>query len=88
MDTSGPVRAKTYEEIESDLKAYSSLTLAQGQIRINPGMKRAIKAMVQWARDIYRTDLDPNTVAIPVFNNAPTIRRYKTNLNFVKSCLR
>ena len=30
---------KTHEEIELDLKAYYLLTLAQGKIRINPGMK-------------------------------------------------
>ena len=64
---------KTHEEIESDLKAYSSLTVAQGQIRLNPGIKRGIKAMVQWKRDMYRTDINPNTVSIPVFNNANTI---------------
>ena len=38
---------KLYDEIDSDLKSYSTLTVVQGQIRLQPGVKRAVKAFVQ-----------------------------------------
>ena len=69
---------KTRKDIELDLKAYSFLTAAQGQIWLQPGTKRGIKAMVQWERDIYGVDVDPNTTPVPIFNNADLIYRYKT----------
>ena len=42
---------KEHKELDSDFKAYSDLTQNQGQIRITPGVKKIIKAFVQWARD-------------------------------------
>ena len=38
---------KTHEEIDLDLKAYANLTVAQGQIRIQSGITRGLKAVVQ-----------------------------------------
>ena len=75
---------KSYEEIDSDLKSYAQLTAIQGQIRLQPGVKRGIKAFVQWTRDMIRTDLYPATVPIAAFDNATLMRRYKSHENFVK----
>ena len=44
---------KTHKELDSDFKTYSDLTQNQGQIRITPGVKKNIKAFVQWSRDKY-----------------------------------
>ena len=38
---------KTFEDLDDDLKAYSTMTLANGQIRLNPGTKKLIKAFIQ-----------------------------------------
>ena len=35
---------KTFTEMDTELKGYSDLTQAQGQIRLMPGTKRKIKA--------------------------------------------
>ena len=40
-------RFKSIDELKEDLKAYSGLTAAQGQIRLNPGIKRNLRAFVQ-----------------------------------------
>ena len=46
---------KTMEEVNNDIKQYSSLTQAQGQIRITPGNRQNIQAFIQWVRDMLRT---------------------------------
>jgi len=42
---------KTYKDLDDDLKMFSSLTTMQGQIRLLPGVKKRIKAFIQWVRD-------------------------------------
>ena len=42
---------KTHEELDADFKTYSELTQVQGQIRLLPGVKRNIKAFIQWVQD-------------------------------------
>ena len=74
---------KTYEELDSDFKSYSALTQAQGQIRLVPGVKRNIKAFVQWARDCIRQGGDPTTLPFPVNNVVILMRRYKTHNIFI-----
>ena len=69
---------KTHEEIDADFKTYSDLSQTQGQIRLLPGVKRNIKAFIQWVRDELRLGRDPSTGDFDS-NNTPTlIRRYKT----------
>ena len=67
-DTFTSCMDKTYEELDSDLTMYSSLTVAQGQIRLQPGTKRGKKSFVQWTRDTIRTDRDPVTEPIVAFD--------------------
>ena len=38
---------KTFEDLDDDLKAYSTMNLDNGQIRLNPGTKKLIKAFIQ-----------------------------------------
>ena len=56
----------SHDDFETECKTYSSLTIAQGQIRLNPGTKRNIKALIQWCRKQIIIGLDPAT---DVFNN-------------------
>ena len=74
---------KTMEELDSDFKTLSELTVAQGQIRLMPGVKRNIKAFVQWTRDEIRLGRDPTLVAFPIGQAAMLMRRYKSHTQFV-----
>ena len=74
---------KTMDELDSDFKTFSGLTAAQGQIRLLPGVKRSIKAFVQWTRDEIRLDRDPSLIAFPVAQTATLIRRHKSHAQFV-----
>ena len=61
---------KSYEEIEADIKSYSTLTIVQGQTRLQPGTKRSIKAIVQWVRGQIRTNVDPAVGPLPILDVA------------------
>ena len=75
---------KSYEDIDSDLKTYAILTNAQGQIRLQPGVKRGIKSFVQWTRDMIRTNQDPMMIPVLAFDIALLTRHYKSHASFVK----
>ena len=75
---------KSYEEIDYDLKAYAIMTVTQGRIRLQPGVKLGIKSFVQWTRDRIRTDQDPMVIKVHAFNAALLIRHYKSHASFVK----
>ena len=64
---------KTYVELDNDLKSYSTLTGAHGQIRLTPSHKKNIKALIQWKRDHIRLGIDPITVIFPVANASDSI---------------
>ena len=74
---------KTMEEVQNDLKHYSNLTQAQGQIRITPGVIQRIQAFIQWTRDMIRVGLDPSLTEFPVESTALLITHYKTHKAFV-----
>ena len=74
---------KTHEELDSDFKTYSDLTQAQGQIRITPGIKKNIKAFLQWARDEYRLGRNPRYGRFDVNDTQKFMRRYKTHKQFI-----
>lgn len=57
---------KEHEEIDEAFKAYATLSVAQGQIRLGPGPKEKIKAFVQWTRDKFLMGLDPANSPFPV----------------------
>ena len=56
---------KTFKELDGDFKSYSTLTIANGQVRLAPGTKRNIKAFIQWTRDRYRLGENPVQYSIP-----------------------
>ena len=56
---------KTYKDLDDDLKGYSILTQAQGQIRLTPGTKKNLKAFVQWTRYRIRLGQDPAGIDFP-----------------------
>ena len=71
-------------KLDDDLKSYSTLTVAHGQIRLTPGIKKNIKAFIQWTRDQIRLGIDPITVRFPVANALDFIKRYKHHDAYVK----
>ena len=40
-----------FKELDKHFKTYTDLTAAQGRIQILPGVRKNIKAFVQWTRD-------------------------------------
>ena len=70
---------KTMEEVNNDIKQYSSLTQAQGQIRITPGNRQNIQAFMQWVRDMLRTGREPSLEPFPLQDVASLIRNYKSH---------
>ena len=75
---------KSFEELDADFKTYSDLTVTQGQIRLSPGVKRNVRAFIQWVRDEVRLGRNPSHTAFPVANAAMLLRRYKTHEQFIK----
>ena len=76
---------KTFEELDSNFKTYFDLTQGQGQIGLLPGIKRNIKAFIQWVRDDKCLGRNPETMAFPVVQAPALLRRYKTHAKFVSS---
>ena len=74
---------KTTEDFDNDLKDYSALTVANGQIRLNPATKRNMRAFIQWCKDCFRLSIDPTTIAFPIADAADLIRRAKTHKAYV-----
>ncbi|CAJ1963903.1 unnamed protein product [Cylindrotheca closterium] len=50
------------DELNDELKTLAGMTTAQGQIRLMPGIKKNIRAFIQWCRDEFRMGRDPATV--------------------------
>ena len=66
---------KTFEELDADFKSYSELTANEGRLRFSPGIKRNVKAFIQWTRDEIRLGRDPANTPFPVGRAAELIRR-------------
>ena len=69
----------TIDEIDEDLKTFSGLTIAQGQIRLTVGTKNRIKELMQWSRDMIRTGRDPASEACPAADITNIMRRCKSH---------
>ena len=79
------VRDKQVDELKDDFKSYSSLTVAQGRILINPGVKKNIKAMLHWTKDQFRRGLDPASTAFPVAQSTHLLRQAESHAKFVNT---
>ena len=75
---------KSYDELQDDFKSYSSLTVAQGQIRLNPGVKRNLRAFLQWCKDQHRKGLNHASSPFPLANVALLLRQEQTQATFEK----
>ena len=71
-------------ELDENLRMYSALTVANGQIRLRPHEKRGILAFIHGSRDKIKVDENPALEAFPVANVQLLIRRYKNHDNYVK----
>jgi hypothetical protein len=58
----------TFKELDEHFKTYSEITVQQGQLRIRPGVRKNIKAFIQWTRNEFRLGRDPSSIAFPVDN--------------------
>jgi hypothetical protein len=74
----------TFKELDEHFKTYSELNVQQGQIRLNPGVRKNIKAFVQWTRDELRLGRDPSATAFPIAQVTDLIRRYHTHEKYSK----
>ena len=68
------VMDKTIEDSRADFKSYSELTQNQGQIRLEPNVKRNIQAFIQWTRDEIRMGKDPTLSPFPVSDTPRLIK--------------
>jgi hypothetical protein len=75
---------KTMKDLKEDFEAYSTLTVAQGQIRLTPTVKNKIKAFIQWTRNQVRMGIDPGTLPFPVAESALLERQLATHELYVK----
>ena len=75
---------KTVQELDDYLKSYSTLMAANGQIWLNLGQKKNVKAFIQCTRDQYRLGLDPNLTLFTVANVAQYIKRCKYHESYIK----
>ena len=78
------VMEKTMEELEADLKSYSTLTAANGKITLNPSIKRNIRAFMQWCRDEIRMGRNPSHQQFQVEAAATLVGRMKAHDQYVK----
>ena len=73
----------TFTELDDHWKTYSSLTVADGRIRLRPGTKVNIRAFVQWTRDKLRMHEDPGAEMFPMASRMDLIDRYNTHKQWV-----
>ena len=75
---------KSFTDIDEDFKSYGALTAVQGQIRVNPGIKRNVKAFIQWTRDQICTSEDPSAIPFPIDQVSKLLIRYNSHQSFCK----
>ena len=75
---------KTEDQLYSELKAFPSLTMAQGQICVTPGVQSNIKAFIQWTRDEIRMGRNPASTPFPINEVADLLEKLSEHNRFVK----
>jgi hypothetical protein len=74
---------KTNEELDEDFKDYSSLTVANGQIRLAPATKKNIKAFLQWTKHKLRINENPQMERLPINDANNILQRYKMHKAYI-----
>ena len=73
----------TFKELDEHFKTYGDLSVAQGRIQVRVGVRKNIKAFVQWTRDQLRLGHEPSTIPFPIDRVSDLIRRYKTHEKYI-----
>ena len=84
-DSFGIGKDKMMEKVPNDLKQYSNLIQAQGQIRVTPGFVQRLEAFTQWSRNMVCVRYNPAFTKFPEQNTALLITHYKTHKAFVET---
>ena len=84
MDSFQTTLSISIKEVNDAITSFTKLTIANGRITLQPGVKRRITAFVQWARTMIRTDWDPTLMAFPVGDAIALIQDLQTCNNFEK----
>ena len=66
MDSFDTTLSITTEEVSDAITAFTKLTVTNGRISMQPGVKRRILASFQWTRSMLRTGRDLTLIAFPV----------------------
>ena len=73
----------TFKELDEHFKTYGDLSVAQGRIQVRVGVRKNIKAFVQWTRDQLRLGHEPSAIPFPIDRVSDLIRRYKTHEKYI-----
>ena len=74
---------KTIEELNSDLKDYSQLTVNQGQINLSPATKKNVRAFLHWVKHKFRINEEPSMEEFDTSFVTDIMRRATSHQAFV-----
>ncbi|CAJ1963387.1 unnamed protein product [Cylindrotheca closterium] len=73
----------TIDKLNKEFKTLAGLTIAQGQIRLMPAIRKNICAFIQWCRDKICMGQDPTTTPFPIVDAAKLLRRMKSHEQYM-----
>ena len=76
---------KSYISLNLELQVYSSLTQAQGQIRLEPVTLNCIKEFIRWKEDEIRIVINTGNQAFPVSITIALNTNYNIHTRFINS---
>lgn len=84
LDSFEMVARKSITQLMAEFKTYTSLTVANGRILLNPGIQNRIKAFIQWTRDEIRLGRNPASLAYVTGDEARLLDRMREHDLYVK----
>ena len=72
------------QDVNDAMTAFTKLTVINGKISLQPGVRRRVTAFVQWTRSMLRYGNDPTLRAFPVANIADLMNDLQTCTRFEK----
>ena len=84
MDDFETCKDITDDDLNDSFKTFSTLTVAQGQIRMLPGQKKKVKAFNQWVKDQFRLGLNPADTEFPVIQTTALLKRANTHKKYTE----
>ena len=73
---------KTDTDLKEEMNNFANLTIANGRIRVAPGVHIAMKGFMFWASHCLRQGINPSTLPFPIANIATLTRQKKTHKKF------